>query len=405
MVAMADAKLFLNLKQTYRKVFNLSEDEINCESFIKFPLFFFRLVLIDFEVLSDDASFKMKFKFYARQFLSWFILLSCIVGVLQFMAFGVVNSDNFNVVVRAISDTSTQALLIIKGSFIMLNKDKIRSIFEEIKTLINCRENRNEDQIMKKYLDGYYQFTKVNAIMIIIGYSVVTVPLTYFLITGKEVVVLKFWFPFETNHRFAITQMWTCFAVCLAMSLFLAADSLLSSLVTIISMEVDFLTTNFKHLKEMSKSERETKMAYFVNRHNELHEAIDKLKIIFEPSFLYNFILCSLILCIVCFDILTTANDPVLYAFDVIYIAIIAGHIWQLCYFGQKLTNSTDAVPERIYECDWTDLDDNKFKKQFIIIMARAQRSERLTAMGFADISLKTFAAVIYIFKYLKLNY
>ena len=396
---MTGREQIFKLKKVYQKTFNLSEDEINFESFIKFPLFFFRLVLIDFEVLSDDASFKMKFKFYARQFLSWFILLSCIVGVLQFMAFGVVNSDNFNVVVRAISDTSTQALLIIKGSFIMLNKDKIRSIFEEIKTLINCRENRNEDQKMTKHLDGYYQYIKSNTFMVFSGYFIVAFPMLYFLITGKEVVLHKLWFPFGnySAYKYFINQTWTTSVICLALSLFLAADSLLYSLVTIISMEVDFLTTNFKHLKEMSKSERETKMAYFVNRHNELHEAIDKLKIIFEPSFLYNFILCSLILCIVCFDILTTANDPVLYAFDVIYIAIIAGHIWQLCYFGQKLTNSTDAIPERIYECDWTDLDDNKFKKQFIIIMARAQRSERLTAMGFADISLETFAAVIYL--------
>ena len=383
-----------SLKKFYRKTFNLSEDEINFESFIKFPLFFFRLVLIDFEVLSDDASFKMKFKFYARQFLSWLFLLSCIVGVLQFMAFGIVNSDNFNIVIRAISDTSTQALLIVKGSFIILNKTKIRSILEKIKTLINCRENRNEDQKMTKHLDGYYQFTKINAVMNIMAYFIIAFPMLYFLTTGKEVILLRLWFPFETNHRFAITQMWTCFAVCVAITFFMAADSLLYSLVTIISMEVDFLTTNLKDLKEMSKSERETKMAYFVNRHNELHEAIDKLKIIFEPSFLYNFILCSLILCIVCFDILTTANDPVLYAFDVIYFGIVGGHIWQLCYFGQKLTNSTDAVHKRIYECDWTDLDDNKFKKQFIIIMARAQRSERLTAMGFADISLETFAAV-----------
>ena len=69
-----------------------------------------------------------------------------------------------------------------------------------------------------------------------------------------------------------------------------------------------------------------------------------------------------------------------------------------LCYYsyGQKLMDSSVGVADEIYGCDWTDLDDNEFKKQMITVIIRAQKPMRLTAMGFADISLETFTTVKY---------
>ena len=48
------------------------------------------------------------------------------------------------------------------------------------------------------------------------------------------------------------------------------------------------------------------------------------------------------------------------------------------------------------------DLDDNEFKKNVVLIILRAQRPMRLTAMGFADISLETFATVRYLSQNIK---
>ena len=43
--------------------------------------------------------------------------------------------------------------------------------------------------------------------------------------------------------------------------------------------------------------------------------------------------------------------------------------IWLLCSYGQKLIDSSSAVADEIYGCDWTDLDNNELKKQMIIVM------------------------------------
>ena len=154
----------------------------------------------------------------------------------------------------------------------------------------------------------------------------------------------------------------------------------------------------------MSKHERRDKMKDLINRHNNLLEIIEKLKLIFEPSCLFSFVLSSVIMCIVSFVFLTIMDDLLSCMFYVVYIVLAGSQIWLLCYFGQKLLNSSVGVANQIYECEWTELDDNDFKKQIIVIIARAQRPEILTAMGFADISLETFTTVnfCYFSKFIK---
>lgn len=65
-----------------------------------------------------------------------------------------------------------------------------------------------------------------------------------------------------------------------------------------------------------------------------------------------------------------------------------------LCSFGQKLTNSSESVANGVYDCGWEDIKDEAFKKQLQLIIIRARRAKKLTAMGFADISLETFTRV-----------
>lgn len=86
------------------------------------------------------------------------------------------------------------------------------------------------------------------------------------------------------------------------------------------------------------------------------------------------------------------------YIFYASYLGTIVGQIWLLCYYGQKLIDSSADLAEGIYESDWMDLDNNLLRKQIILIMLRVQRLQRLTAKNFAVISFETFATVKYLF-------
>ena len=99
-------------------------------------------------------------------------------------------------------------------------------------------------------------------------------------------------------------------------------------------------------------------------------------------------------MCAISFHFLFFATDLAMLMFDIAYLITIAFQVWLLCYFGQKLIDSSAAVAEGIYESDWMDIDDDEVKKYVVVIMLRAQRPKKLSAMCYADISLETFTTV-----------
>lgn len=110
--------------------------------------------------------------------------------------------------------------------------------------------------------------------------------------------------------------------------------------------------------------------------------------------FLYTFITGSILMCLILFHFLTTKVTVFTALIDIIYLETIVTQTWLLCFYGQKLIDSSSGVADAIYDSDWTEVDDCYFKKQIVLILIRSQRPKRLSAMGFADISLETFAAV-----------
>ena len=393
-------KYLKKIKHVYRETFNPPEDEINFECFLKFPLLLLRLIQFDFQLLNESATLKMRIKYYARKCFNLFCLLSYISFLLQFTAYGITHSDNFDVIVRAISDASTAILVALKGLIIFLRKTDIQMIFEELKLLDKTRNIEGEEYKKRKYLDEYHRVVKFcvgNFISTILIIASLWFP---YLLTGRIIYVTNLWFPFDEYRleMFPFAQIWIDWLAYLSITLFLTSDLLLYSLITVISMEFDFLKHNMNFfLKSDSKDERMTKITSFIERHNKLLELCDKLQQIFEPIFLFNFVISSVIMCIVLYHFLFCATSLVLYTFDFFYLISIAVQIWLFCYFGQKLINSSTAIANGIYDQDWMDLDDNEFKKYVVLIILRAQRPMRLTAMGFADISLETFATVRYL--------
>ena len=153
-------KYLIKIKNLYRKTFNPTEDEINFDSFFKFPLLFLRLVQFDFQPLSQSASLRIKIKHFARLCYNIFRFVSYILVPLQCIAFGVAHSDNLDIVVRAFSDSLTVILMVLKGVIIFLREDDIRRIFEELKMLDKKWNNAIKSNEKRKYLDGYHRVVK-----------------------------------------------------------------------------------------------------------------------------------------------------------------------------------------------------------------------------------------------------
>lgn len=393
---MAGYKLIKKLKRFYHKSFTTDENEITFDSFIKFPVLFLNLLLFNFEKYSEDGSLKIKFIYYMRKFPYVASLLCCGLLFIQYSAYGYVNSANFDVLVRSASGALTTFLIFAKVSTMFARKDDIRSIFMELDDFFKCHKEENGLSRITNYLKKYHHVVKMTLAVFISTMTLSFIPWVLFLINGTIVYLDKVFFPFDAYRAemFPFATLWLNLLAYVCFAFLLGSDLLLFTLVTVISMEFDFLSQDMKRLGFQTKDERKVKIVNLIDRHNKLFEISDKLQNIFGISFLITFVCSSLILCFVSFHFLTAKAEVFTSAVDILYFGTIAYQIWQPCYIGQRLTDSSSGIAHAIYETNWTESYDKEFNNQIIIILCRAQKPKTLNAMGFAPFSLETFAKV-----------
>ena len=254
-------ELIKKCKQFYQKTFDPTEDEINFESFSKFPLFFLKLFFYDFQQLSEHANMRMKVKHNTKRIFNRFCLMSLVVGTIQTVNYSFTHSDDFNTIIHAISEICSFLAILIKGLILILRKDKILEIFEELKTLFENRLNGIEDCKIKKYLAGYSQLIKIYVGIFLIENLIMALPWLPYLISGSKISVVNFWFPFDI---FAIKQLWIDWLSHIYVTFLLALDAMIYAFITIISIEFDFLKNNLKFIKVESKDERRLKVASLI---------------------------------------------------------------------------------------------------------------------------------------------
>lgn len=185
----------------------------------------------------------------------------------------------------------------------------------------------------------------------------ITFPIVPFLFLVKMELTVDYWFPFN-----ACCEHWQSFPICLVPSWLeayncwyfnsLLINCCIYALISMISLEFDFLKIKKSNFKLIVKHERAEKLTKLINRHNQFLDISDKLQKI------YWFHFCSICesvqwFCVYCFVVfrLSTANNVTIYGFYVPYLLMMAGQIMLLCLLGQKLINSSLAVADGIYFC------------------------------------------------------
>lgn len=379
-----------------RNIFNPPGDEITFESFVQFSLVMLRMLFFDFEPLIENASFKKKVEYYSRMAFFAFCLLCSVVIFYQLIAYAVLHSDDFEALAAAVPDMSTIFLMFIKAFLTFLHKNEIWEIFEELKALFNRRESAFAKQKTLQCFKGYNRVIKVYAAVFAALFLQLLYPWVRFFIYGTMKLDTNLWFPFDafTAKNFPFALFWTNWIVYSHCIFLLAAESLLYSLVTVIAMEFDILKNDFKGLRLEPKEEGKKIFSRLIDRHNKLLEIADKLQGVYSLTFLYSFVVSSVVMCCKVFLLVTIKADLAHLGYHIFYFGMVSGQIWLLCLFGQKLIDSSIGVADGAYDCEWMSLDDNYFKKQISLAVLRARKPKSLNANKFAEISLETFAAV-----------
>ena len=374
---------------------NPAEGKINFESFIQFPLTIFRMVAFDLH--PQNLKSTKKVLSYIKSFVTFSSLLVVVIAVIQLILYGFISSDSFAKTAGAAASSSSGFLIGVKAFITLTRKDDILKIFEELNEVFVTRANGITQHKVKKYLDGYLRIAKgFFFLTLFICLITFTVPFLTYVVFGAMQPSINYWFPFDPLRvgTFPIVLVWTDIATYFAATLMLGSDLLLYALITVISMEFDLLRIDFINLRLESSITLSKRFINLVDRHNKLLELSDMLQNIYAPAFLICFATKSVILCLTLFQLSTTSSElsVVVYLYSLLFV--MGSQIFLLCYFGQKLITSSDGVVSGIYNCGWEDFDNINLKMHIILIIIRAQKPKKLTAMKLLDISLENFSTV-----------
>ena len=174
----------------------------------------------------------------------------------------------------------------------------------------------------------------------------------------------------------------------------LATRSIFFAVISVLSMEFDLLKKDFVELKYKPKYEWKRGAEKLVDRQNTLLNVRNNLQKIYEISLLYIFFISSVIMCNVSFQLSISKDILDAFSFLIPYMSVMGGQVLLICVFGQKLIDSSCSVQDGVYDSGREKIDDKKLKRQLVLVILRTQHSHALTAMGFAEILLESFATV-----------
>jgi hypothetical protein len=162
-------------------------------------------------------------------------------------------------------------------------------------------------------------------------------------------------------------------------------------LMTLISMELDNIKLFYFGLA--SKANKvDAKLRKLIKNHVALIDCSRRVEEVFSPLFLFSFVQSSVVVSLLAVSS-STSIEPLKLIFNASYCAAMLNQIWLLCFFGQKLIDSSEKVAEGAYESGWEDLK-SRTRRSLVLVMVRGQQPVKLTAMNFKTISLKSFTAV-----------
>ncbi|XP_055708770.1 odorant receptor 4-like [Phlebotomus papatasi] len=73
---------------------------------------------------------------------------------------------------------------------------------------------------------------------------------------------------------------------------------------------------------------------------------------------------------------------------------IVTAQIFILCFFGQLLRNSSEAIAEALYMTKWYEMGIED-QKNLLLLLLRFQKAVKIEAFGFGTISIYTFVQII----------
>lgn len=380
--------------------FKVPEEKINFHSFIKFSLFLFRAIFLELNPLKENSTLREKFVYFARDFGFKMVLLTYGLTIASYTTYVIVNRDNFEDASGSIPNIVAVVLLGCKTITTSYCRENLLEIFQELSLIMDSSSRDLKIYKRKPYLDAYHRTVLIYSGAFASASLSAFTEIIPFILNGTTHLPVKFWYPFDMHQKefFPLAWLWVNWVGTTCLLGLLASDTLLYGLITVIAMEFDFLKRDIMEL-DFGKYQDEDNKSFksLIERHKKLFEIGEKLQKIYSFAFFLVYVISSIVSSFAVFKLLTV-TDKSSFAFYICFMSIISAQVLLFCFYGQKLIDASESISDAVYNCGWENLDDNKKKKQYGLMIMRSQKALRLTAMNFVDVSLESSTLVIFIY-------
>ncbi|XP_068624242.1 odorant receptor 67c-like [Battus philenor] len=268
----------------------------------------------------------------------------------------------------------------------------------EAKNIIAKKEKRTLDSVIKSFnalsFGLLVAFSFMPLILIAIKYvetKELELALPFLVLYPFDSFNIKYW-PFVY-----LKQIWSESVV---LSDMCASDYFYYICCTYIRIQFRFLSYEFENLipnkhnkRDDDQSDIKQKIIKLIKWHQRLIRSTNTLELIYSKSTLINFISSSAIICLTGFNV-TIMNDVVILSSFVTFLFLSLLQIFFLCFFGDMLMSASMEVSDAVYNSLWYIVD-RGVAKDLLLVQIRAHTPCKLTAFGFSDVNLTSFAKII----------
>ncbi|KAL7051754.1 hypothetical protein ACKWTF_004598 [Chironomus riparius] len=371
------------------------------ENFLHFskPLEKFILIEVSSSVLDEPETIKEKIIEILKNVYCGFILFAFFITLPNFINktyYQIQDSANFDIDMFANGFTISISILIVGMKFLVIYRNK-KKIFKIIQVLTKTYPtDPKEVSRIERYGRNFHKFHKYFAYYIYSTALLGLIPLINFLWSGEKRFAFDIEYPVDksiTSHYLA-AYFYSIFSSVYSYSILITGNLKINGLMILSALAFHDLKSKFDTLRTLTdKDELQKSLISFIERHCELDETIHEIQELLAPIFSVMFIFTSFEACLTAFQCSVT-TEATKFIFNVTFFSLLFIWIVLQSLFGQMLKDSHNALLESIYNCEWEQKADIKFRKSLILLLAKTQKQEVFKIAKIVDISLENVTSV-----------
>ncbi|XP_052895908.1 odorant receptor Or2-like [Anopheles moucheti] len=226
------------------------------------------------------------------------------------------------------------------------------------------------------------------------------------LFSNGETLILRATYPFSTTNAFGYGCVFICQAVLVVYVLFcmvlidcIGAQILsqMSLLFRLQRMEFEAIGADLQLPPDGSLHGDATlrdEIHNLIASHQQLLSFCDRLKRLYEPNIMAQFVCSMLIICLTAFELMFAKGDPMQMIRFGAYMLTAFYQIFVWSFFGNRVTHMSTGISDATIKCNWIVLDD-KLKKDLRFTTMRSQKPFIIDVYWLFPLTYETFIAIL----------